>query len=262
VPLATLQHLGWRWSWSDGEAAFLRWQRVLADGALPRHAVAYVSFRLDSGTSAPVLSAGVISSASFGELQAAADLFIGPSGVRNAGPTSWWVLPQPVCGGTEMASVSRYKAKSAMLFSPMSVDGVRGIQRHLEARRLDPGMPADNQASVTFLSLGGAVADVPAQATSFPHRAALADVQYLAYWPEAQAEVEQANLEWMREIYATTFPLISAGGSGCYVNYCDDDLDAQTWPELYHGVNLARLQAVKARYDPQDVFRGPQSIRA
>ena len=65
VPLATLQHLGWRWSWSDGEAAFLRWQRVLADGALPRHAVAYVSFRLDSGTSAPVLSAGVISSASW-----------------------------------------------------------------------------------------------------------------------------------------------------------------------------------------------------
>lgn len=262
VSRRSLQHLGWRWAWSDGEAAFLHWQQVLAQGALPRHAVTYMSFRLESGAASPVLVAGVISSGSFTELESAADLFIGPSGVRNAGSTSWWVLPHPVCDSTETASVSRYKAKSAMLFKPMSVEGVRGIQRQLEARRLDPAIPVDNQASVTFLSLGGAVADVSPDATSFPHREALADVQYLAYWPGPETDVAQANLRWMRRTYDDTFPWISGGGAGCYVNYCDDELDAQSWPGLYYGANLPRLRALKSRYDPHDVFRGPQSIRA
>jgi FAD/FMN-containing dehydrogenase len=29
VPMTMLQQLSWRWSWSDGEAAYARWQQVL-----------------------------------------------------------------------------------------------------------------------------------------------------------------------------------------------------------------------------------------
>ena len=46
---------------------------------------------------------------------------------------------------------------------------------------------------------------------------------------------------------------------GCYVNYPDTDL--VHWPELYFRGNYARLQQVKARWDPADRFRNAQSVR-
>ena len=46
--------------------------------------------------------------------------------------------------------------------------------------------------------------------------------------------------------------------AGAYVNYVDSDLtDSAT---AYYGTNLAQLKQVKAEYDPDDVFDGPQSI--
>jgi FAD/FMN-containing dehydrogenase len=261
VPTTMLQQLSWRWNWSDGEAAYARWQQVLLQELLPRHAIAYISFAVASGATAPAISAGVISSGGFADLRAAADLFVGPQGIAPVGPQGWWMLPQPVCGEREIPAASRYKAKSAMLYGPVRAEGIRAIQQHLAARLGRPDLPADNQASVTFLSLGGAVRDVAADETAFVHRDAFADAQYLVYWPGSSTTVGDANLQWMRDLYAASFPILSEAGAGCYVNYCDDELPATSWPSLYYGANLQRLRQVKAAYDPMDVFSGPQSIR-
>ncbi len=261
VALQTLQAVAWTWPWDAAEAAFARWQQVLAQGALPRHAVAYASFQAPAGRLAPRLIAGVISSANTQAVRDAADLFVGTAGVASQGATSTWTLTTPACGAVESPSASRYKSKSAMLFAPMAPGGVRTICAAMERHRADPSLPLNNEASLTFLSLGGAVADIAPDATAFPHRHAIADAQYLAYWPQMDASTADANLAWMRATYAETFPAISAGGSGCYVNYCDDELAATEWPSLYYGANLPRLRSVKRSYDPQDLFNGPQSIR-
>lgn len=261
VPLEQLNLRGWVWPWSQSVAGFMRWQQVLADGLLPREYVTYCSFTIDAALDQPVFRAGVIGSGPTGALDSAAALFTGSGGVPSAGAAYGWPLTSPTCNATEPAEASRYKAKSAMLYAPMSGAGVEAIKAGMQRRVDDPRFTPWDYAAVTFLSLGGAVGDVGGSQTAFSHREALADAQYLAYWTSPESAAEQANLEWIRGIWADSFPHVSAGGAGCYVNYCDDDLPDQAWPDLYHGTNLARLRQVKAAYDPTDFFRGAQTIR-
>jgi hypothetical protein len=50
----------------------------------------------------------------------------------------------------------------------------------------------------------------------------------------------------------------AAVGTGAHQNYADPEL--RDWAEAYYGANLGRLEQVKAAYDPDDVFRFPQSV--
>ena len=43
-----------------------------------------------------------------------------------------------------------------------------------------------------------------------------------------------------------------------YRNY--PDINFANWPELYYGNNYKRLQAIKAQYDPDNLFRYEQSL--
>ena len=43
-----------------------------------------------------------------------------------------------------------------------------------------------------------------------------------------------------------------------YQNYADAELS--TWKQAYFGANYARLLQVKNRYDPDRVFRTPQTV--
>jgi FAD/FMN-containing dehydrogenase len=45
---------------------------------------------------------------------------------------------------------------------------------------------------------------------------------------------------------------------GVYVN--TPDLSIKDWPEAYYGGNFDRLTRVKAKYDPENIFKYPQSI--
>jgi hypothetical protein len=46
---------------------------------------------------------------------------------------------------------------------------------------------------------------------------------------------------------------------GCFINYPDVDLPP-SWPALYYKAGYPALQAVKARWDPRNVFHHAQSI--
>jgi len=102
-------------------------------------------------------------------------------------------------------------------------------------------------------SLGGAVARVDPAATAFPHRDAAFSVGFWGGWLDASDDTSVRA--WVRSAWQAVAPYATGGG---YVNYMDEDDDRAT---SAFGRNLARLQEVKARYDPEEVFRGNQLLK-
>jgi hypothetical protein len=105
-------------------------------------------------------------------------------------------------------------------------------------------------------ALGGAINRVPADATAFVHRDGLYVVQYGAGWPTgAAASVVAANQQWLGTVWESMRGFVSGQA---YQNYADPSLPG--WAKAYYGANLARLQQVKVKYDPEDVFKFAQSV--
>lgn len=101
--------------------------------------------------------------------------------------------------------------------------------------------------------IDGACHRMAADATAFPHRAARYSVIYSGSWTDPAANA--ANTAWVRDYAAALAPHSDSGGYG---NFMTDDDDAAV--AANYGPNLARLKAVKARYDPQNLFRLNQNI--
>jgi FAD/FMN-containing dehydrogenase len=103
---------------------------------------------------------------------------------------------------------------------------------------------------------GGAINQVAADATAFVHRNALFSIQYTASWnPTDPTSTISANLSWLSNTWQAMRPYVNGEA---YQNYIDPDL--ANWQQAYYGTNLARLQQVKATYDPANLFHFAQSI--
>jgi FAD/FMN-containing dehydrogenase len=101
---------------------------------------------------------------------------------------------------------------------------------------------------------GGAVARVPEDATPLSHR----DVPWITHpfatWDGAEAMAE--NVEWARSFRRD---IERYANGGVYLNFIgsegQDRIQAAYGPQKY-----ARLAGIKARFDPENVFRGNQNI--
>lgn len=105
--------------------------------------------------------------------------------------------------------------------------------------------------------LEGAYARVPDEATAFGgRRSARFGVNIAAVAPNA--ELLATDRAWTRAFWDALLP--HAGSAGSYVNfmaeYDEDRLRAAYGPAKYE-----RLASIKARYDPENVFRLNQNIR-
>lgn len=112
----------------------------------------------------------------------------------------------------------------------------------------------DQALSINLDLLGGAVDDPAIADTAFPHRGTtLMTAQYELRLNDRTPKAEQVR--WMRALQAIT---AADASKAAYINYPDRDLD--DFANRYWGPNLPRLQAIKARYDPGNVFRHDQSV--
>jgi len=121
-------------------------------------------------------------------------------------------------------------------------------------RLIDRGSAVGSRLSVIeVLALGGAIRDVPGDATAFPHRDARWLINIAGQWSEPHATEDE--IAWVRGTYAALEPHLSGGA---YSNFMvDDDPEAAT---AAYGSTLERLRGIKAIYDPDNVFRLNQNI--
>ena len=97
---------------------------------------------------------------------------------------------------------------------------------------------------------------VSIDATAFAHRAERFLLKHeVVVDAGASATERQAGRGWLSRSRALVHPW---GSGGVYPNFPDPEL--QDWANAYHGANLDRLRRVKAKYDPENVFRFHQSV--
>jgi hypothetical protein len=154
----------------------------------------------------------------------------------------------------------RGKYKSAYMKAPFPEDQIQAIHSALtDAHYTNP------QALLQIDSYGCQVNALAPDATAVAQRSSIMKLQYQTYW--ALPEDDDVNLRWINGFYADVYsatgglPVSNRVTDGCFVNYCDVDL-GPSWPTLYYKDGYPALQAVKARWDPRNVFNHAQSVTA
>lgn len=177
-------------------------------------------------------------------------------------PRSWWRRTQ------DWVESTRYWAGEYKLLPLDARDGHRYTKSEYFARPL----PVDAAAALAdafvrdraagqkrgleFTHLGGACGRVPRDATAFWHRDQPFLIKHKSVVDPAAPDTDKASaLRWVNESYATIHP---HGSGTTYPNYPDPELD--DYLAAYYGGHVARLIEIKAKYDPDNVFRFAQSI--
>jgi aclacinomycin oxidase len=119
---------------------------------------------------------------------------------------------------------------------------------------------------------GGRINIVAPDATAASQRDSILDIACTTGWLEPAEEAK--NLTWVRAFYRDLFaecggvPVPGEAYDGAFINHPDIDLadpalntSGVPWHTLYYKDNYPRLQQIKARWDPRDVFRHALSIR-
>jgi FAD/FMN-containing dehydrogenase len=101
----------------------------------------------------------------------------------------------------------------------------------------------------------GAMGRVPESATAFGHRDWSYNMVITSAWSDAK-DTEQ-NIAWTRDFFAAMQPFMA---KAAYVNYLGGDEGADGLKTAYGAATLARLAALKMKYDPSNLFRMNQNI--
>jgi FAD/FMN-containing dehydrogenase len=101
--------------------------------------------------------------------------------------------------------------------------------------------------------LGGASARVPAEATAYAHRQQRIMVNLAAFYEGEEDKVR--HQAWLDEFAAA----LDQGEKAVYVNFLGEEGEERV-RAAYPGTTWDRLAAIKAQYDPENLFRRNQNI--
>lgn len=132
-------------------------------------------------------------------------------------------------------------------FPDLSGEGIDVLCRHAAQ------MPS-KESVIGMLSLGGATARVAPEDAPYPHRDAAWVLNIQARWRDPLDDAR--NIAWTRETFEAMGPYTTGG---IYVNFLSGDEQAAR-RAAYGEDTYRRLQALKGRWDPENLFHYNQNI--
>ncbi|MFC7044654.1 FAD-binding oxidoreductase [Halobacteriaceae archaeon GCM10025711] len=113
-------------------------------------------------------------------------------------------------------------------------------------------MPTE-ETEIACAQLGGAINDVPVDATAYPHRDAEFLMNLHTRWQDP--ELDEECIGWARDLYDAMTPHATGG---VYVNFIPEDVGEQ---RAAYRENYDRLVEVKDAYDPENRFRMNTNVK-
>ncbi len=270
------------WNWNDiDQQSFLRllrnhgnWSERNSDADSP-NASLYALLEIHRQQFGKVIVRGVSTAGAAAERQvddhlaALGEGITAPSG-RESARMSWLAFalnPMPDLFAGPPGGVS-VKVKDALLRKRFTDRQIGVAYEHLT--RTDHDVMGGMLGLATY---GGRINTVAPDATASAQRGSILDIACTTGWIDPQEAGR--NLTWVRAFYRDLFaesggvPVPGDAYDGSLINHPDvdhTDLVLNTsgvpWHTLYYKENYPRLQRVKARWDPRNVFRHALSIRA
>jgi FAD/FMN-containing dehydrogenase len=191
-----------------------------------------------------------------------AGLYAGPAGAgeRALQPVQTW--GEPIL---DLSGVSTYAAAQSA-FDANFPDTQRYYWKSIFLDVLDEdtidaivAVGASSPTPQTLIALrqfGGAVGQLPEDATAYPHRRARYNLSLDATW--ADPADDQRAIAWTRHAWQG---MRDRTGGGVYLNFAGLGEDNDALARAGYGGNYERLRQIKAKYDPDNFFRGKINIR-
>ncbi|KAJ0566523.1 putative tetrahydroberberine oxidase [Helianthus annuus] len=158
-----------------------------------------------------------------------------------------------------------YKVKLDYVRTPIPKKGLRKIWRKM--------FENDRSELLIAYTFGGKMEEYSDTAIPYPHRAGVLYQLFKGvFFLDQTSDTTPASLkriEWLRRFDKFLKPYVSKNPREAYVNYIDLDLgvgsetyeEASVWGERYwKRENFKKLIRIKAKVDPENFFRHPQSI--
>jgi FAD/FMN-containing dehydrogenase len=162
----------------------------------------------------------------------------GPPTMDDIAPVSYAALQSSKDGGFPSGRLHYWKSS---------------ILRDVNDAAIETILSLVEDAPSTFTGVGlqqvcGAASRVPATATAFPHRGHLYDFLVLSQWDDAADSVR--NISWTQGLFEAMQPFLERA---VYANNLGEEGADRV--RAAYGPNHNRLAAIKAQYDPTNVFR-------
>ena len=199
------------------------------------------------GSGLPLAVMTVCHCGSLGEAEAAMRSIkaFGSPVIDTIGPTSYEATNTMLDAGFPRGALNYWKSSFLENLSDAAIDT-------LVARFAVCASPLSGLVLEHF---HGAATRVGVHETAIPHRREGYNLLVMSEWLDSGDNAR--NIAWARDSYDAMRPWLA---SGRYANYLSDD-DGDDTGQAAYGPNYPRLQALKAKYDPTNLFRLNQNIR-
>ena len=118
---------------------------------------------------------------------------------------------------------------------------------------------ADAMASplslILLFEIKGAIRRVPKESMAFDHREPHFEMSIIANWTDPAAD--SANIGWARDLWTAAQPYVSRA---VYANHMPQDEPVERVRASYGEAKFAKLAALKAKYDPANLFCSNHNI--